>query len=389
LTAAIRTAAVDLDESHGDPTMGASLLAVTVALLAFQPPPADHAALVELLDSLQPATEDFRCEYEGTYAFTSEEVKRGLKLNADGVADSFSGVFIRSRNGDTRVDILHKAEPGGRVSQEQLLVRAVKGESEQYVRQDNRPHGRGSIQNPLVVNANRQASYGLIYLIDVLKRLLASPALKARVEDERVGDRDLKRIDFLVANTSRLQERYWIDPARGGHVVRHERFLVESGALLSRIAVELKAYPGPGGDVWMPVSGRGEGFVKYEGGRFIPTEEPQTLQILYVVAGTMQFNRRPGPKTFTIAYRPGTPISDNLRKLQYEFGQQEVPPNISKAEAEAQLKAQLAQAEAQRTELSASSPAAGPSAWARWLPWVLGSSTVVLLLVLLIQRRAH
>ena len=38
----------------------------------------------------------------------------------------------------------------------------------------------------------------------------------------------------------------------------------------------------------------------------------------------MEFNKRPGPEVFTIKYKPGTPISDNLRKLQYEFGQQKI-----------------------------------------------------------------
>ena len=52
--------------------------------------------------------------------------------------------------------------------------------------------------------------------------------------------------------------------------------------------------------------------------------------------GTLVFNKHPGPETFNIKYKPGTPITDNLRKLEYEFGQQKVGPGSTTSMPEAE-----------------------------------------------------
>jgi hypothetical protein len=107
------------------------------------------------------------------------------------------------------------------------------------------------------------------------------------------------------------------------------------------------------------------------------------------VGGTMEFNKHPGREVFTIKYKPGTPVSDNLRKLQYEFGQQKIGTKPTKAEAEAMLKEQLAKAEQQKSELVAAAPSRSFDWWT-WLTWafaaaVLGTSLVAFW----VQRRRH
>lgn len=99
----------------------------------------------------------------------------------------------------------------------------------------------------------------------------------------------------------------------------------------------------------------------------------------------MEFNKKPGPSTFTLKHKPGTPISDQVRKLDYLFGQKQIGDRPTKAEAETMLNEQLAEAEEQRRGL-----VAVPREGIDWWPWSVAGLGLVLsasLTVLWLQRR--
>ena len=75
--------------------------AVAALLLAAQPAPDEGKAIVDLLESIQPQLEDFRCEFEGTTVLKTDELKKKFKRKEDGLYKSFGGVFVWKANGDT------------------------------------------------------------------------------------------------------------------------------------------------------------------------------------------------------------------------------------------------------------------------------------------------
>src|SRR6185437_3451288 len=112
--------------------------------------------------------------------------------------------------------------------------------------------------------------------------------------------------------------RYWIDLKRNGHVVR--QVIYRSDRIGSRLDIKLAPFKIGGEEVWMPVSGESLAYTARVGGKSMSFREPTSIGLIYVVDGTMEFNRNPGPETFTINYKPGTPISDHLRQMTTEFG---------------------------------------------------------------------
>ncbi len=136
----------------------------------------------------------------------------------------------------------------------------------------------------------------------------------------------------------------------------------------------------------MPVAGELSGYVARVDKKSAVQKDRQFLDNIYLVAGTMQFNQHPGQEVFTIKYKPGTPVSDKLRKLQYEFGQQQTTPEPTRAEVKKMLDEQVAMAQAQKTELVVAPPTAG-SAWLSWAIWALAALVVTSTFALWNQRR--
>jgi hypothetical protein len=96
------------------------------------------------------------------------------------------------------------------------------------------------------------------------------------------------------------------------------------------------------------------------------------LEELHLVSGTMEFNKSPGRDVFLIDMKPGTPVTDNLRKLQYEFAQQKPSPRPNKAEVSRVLDEQVALAEEQKAGLVVA-PVDADSPWrpcAASQPWL-------------------
>jgi hypothetical protein len=155
-----------------------------------------------------------------------------------------------------------------------------------------------------------------------------------------------------------------------------------------RLGIKLAPFKVGDTEVWMPVSGEDAGYVALVDKKPVVTKEPTSLNTIYVLDGTMEFNKRPGREVFTIKYKPGTPISDNLRKMIYEFGQQKIGSKPTKAEAEKMLNEQVAKAEEQKAELVVASPSQGFD-WSSWLAWGFGAILVTASVVFWIQRRGH
>ena len=119
---------------------------------------------------------------------------------------------------------------------------------------------------------------------------------------------------------------------------------------------------------------------------FVWSEEPTSILSLYIIDGTLAFNRHPGPPTFSVKYKPGTPVSDHVRKLSYQYGQQKLPENPSTSETEKMLVEQVQQANEQKHTLVAA-PVEG-WAWPRWAVGVMGLVLATSLYLLWAQRRS-
>jgi hypothetical protein len=348
----------------------------------------EFKSFIEMITASQPELEDFTCEYEGSTVIRSEPVKLRLKLPDDGIARRFSGVFVWTARGDISVNTLHRIEPAGSIQREQLVVRAAKNEAEHYLRDNNSPIGRATIDRPSQIDASQPGSLGSILLIDSLKRYSVSVNKVFSIGDDVLDGQKVMLVSISFDNSSTPYQKVWIDLHRGGNVVRWDSF-APSGELTGRANIKLGSYPLADRTVWIPTSGIVESHNAFKDGKPYYPSEPTSIDAVYIVNGTLMFNKHPGLETFKITYKLGTPISDNLRKLEYEFGQQKVekpPRGPTRAEAEKMLNEALAKAEEQKSELVIASTPTGFD-WASSLPWVFGVFVVISSIALLIQRR--
>ncbi len=369
--------------------MLATVLSAVFAVLSGQADQGKNDAqlLVDTIESLQQPLADFRCEFEGTSRFKGK-VTEYAKVGEDGLFETFSGVFIWKSGGDVHNEVLNRRAVDNRIARESVVVRTRQQQAEEYTRFDDAPLGYAVIKKPKEVKLSQHNSLASIFLTDEIKREVASDTHQTSVSDAEIDGRPLKVLSVALKNVpNSLLGRYWIDLHRSGQVVRSEGY--QSGKVVSgRLDIKLAAFQVGGSEVWMPVYGEKLGYVALVDKKVVVTKEPTSIDTIYVVGGTMEVNRRPGPEVFTIKYKPGTPISDNLRKLEYEFAQQEIAPRPTKAGVEKMLKEQLAQAEEQKSTLAVASASESPS-WYAWLASGFGALVVVSLTALWIQRRAR
>ena len=139
----------------------------------------------------------------------------------------------------------------------------------------------------------------------------------------------------------------------------------------------------------MPVHGVYQGYGAFDNKDMpIVVKSPTYISTLYVVGGTMEFNKKLGPEAFRVDYKMGTPISDELKKLNSEYGQQKIVLRPSKAEAEKMLKEQVARAEAHKNELVVATGLGGFD----WWSWAGGGLVLIALgslVALGVQRRRY
>ena len=231
---------------------------------------------------------------------------------------------------------------------------------------------------------------GTIFLIDKIKREVTDPAIDPSVSDDQIDGHPLKVLTIAIRGVpDSLLCRYWIDLHRNGHTVRHEVYHGKGRRVMAlRLDIRLAAFKVGKSDVWMPVSGESVGYDATVDKKPVVMREPQAIERIYVVNGTMEFNKHPGSEVFTIKYKPGTPVSDNLRKLQYEYGQQKVGRNPTKLEVQKMLDEQLATAHQQESELVVASTSESV-AWSTWLTCGSGALVVIFSSVLWVQRCRH
>jgi hypothetical protein len=348
--------------------------------------------LVDTIESLQRPVEDFRCEFEGTRRHKGPGSQK-QKLGEDGLADVFSGSFTW-RAGDFREDSLHRMFYLETINWRTILVRAEEQQAEKYIRATDGPIGAAYIQHPRqILRVWDLESPQAIFLIDELKYDLANGGHEALVGNDEFEGRDVKvlKIRFKYpyrgvdgANHDHVPFRsYWIDLRRSGQVVRAELYWSEKGLLHARRDIKLAPFKVGGAEIWMPVSGEQSTYSSSPDDKY--KLMLNVLGEIHVVNGTMEFNKHPGRDVFTIKYKPGTPVSDSLRKLQYEFGQQSIRMRPTRAEAEKMLKDQLQQADRQKNELVVASPEGFD--WMPWLPWGLGTIAAGSAAALWFERR--
>ena len=342
----------------------------------------DLRTFPDLLDSLQPNVEDFRCEYEGTIHDLDQSLKDMHHLQADGLFETFSGVFTWKANGDTVYDAFRRREPSKKLLRETMIVKGQ--EAEHYSQLEDAPLGGAEVDDARFTNPDRSESLGSIFLIDTIKRNLASGFHVALLEDTTFDGRACSVLTFRQKSTGKLHQRYWIDLKRGGQTFLREGY--QDDQLASRSTIELSRFVVGGAPAWMPVGGLVEGYVTHPSKQKPEFHKlPVFTRKIYVVAGTLEFNRHPAPSTFSANYKPGTPVTDHLKQFQYEFGQQK-PVKHTRAEAESQLREQLAIAESQKTELAASSPARNRD-WSSLLAWAFAGCALITSVLVLISRR--
>ncbi len=344
----------------------------------------DARAFTAVLESMQPGLLDFQCEVEGTLIFT----ERGREGSDDsfgpgGLYDTFSSIFLWRRPGDSCVNTYHRFEPDGEMLREQLVVRAATGEAELYIRGNDAPIGATSIQKSSKVHTDRSGCLGSLYALDIATRLAERSELELTLSEATFEDRPVKLATYSFRELKQPLQRLWIDMHRGGQAVRREVYAAGE-ALMARADIELAEYRDGDESYWLPVRGRIEGHNLVIDGRPTFPKEPTTIENLYVVNRSMRLNQQPRDETFQRDYKPGTPISDNVRKSQYRFGQQKPPALMTSTEAQVALLEQVAAAEAQRTELVA---APRSSSWFTWLMWVFGAATLASGALVILQRR--
>ncbi len=330
--------------------------------------------LIATMESLQHAIEDVRCEFEGTTRFTDpDHVKE--KLGEGGVRDLFSGSFIRRNDGSVFIDSFRRMAADGKILRKTKAVRMAERQVEEYSRMNDAERGSGTIQPLEQTSAAFNESPTDLFLIDEVRRIVANTrAFKAAVHDDRIDGIPLKVIEFELVGAPRptVACRYWVDLRRSGHVVREEVYTANKPRY-GRRDITLAPFEVGGAKVWMPVSGEDLSYVTENIDH--PASSPTVVQSVHIVTGTMEFNRRPGREAFTIKYKPGTPISDSIRKMSTEFGRQEIGRRPTKAAALKMLSEQVARAEAQKSELAVASPSGGPE-WSSWAAWGLGAIAV-------------
>ena len=102
-------------------------------------------------------------------------------LGPDGLYESFSGMFIWRRDGDTRNDCFHQRAGDSTIVRETLVVRPRDNQAEQYRRLNDAPIGYSVIQSPKLVNSWDPASFGFVFLIDKIKREVADDQFDSSV----------------------------------------------------------------------------------------------------------------------------------------------------------------------------------------------------------------
>jgi hypothetical protein len=364
--------------------VAAVLLCVVALSLIGQQDETDQ--LLESIEALQGGIEDFRCEFEGKVHVIDPEIRARMKLPIQGLRESYSGQFIWKSPGYAFVSSLHRKMNANRVIRFQLAIDPVAAKSTWHRRDNDAELGEGFIASTREMNTDHEGCIGGLVLIDALRRKAKDESYTSEVGMESYDGAPTTTVSFTMKSSNELASRYWIDMNHGGCIVRREDYGI-GRKLAGRTDVKLQQFKIEQGDIWFPVSSSIIRYVTIRDNQPFISETPVATENIYIVQDTLIFNRRPPRTAFDIAFQPGTPIADSLKKLAYEFGQQQAPPRVTQSEAEEMLKEQLGKAAAQRAELIVSSPSGEPFPWTTVLTFLFGSTALISSILVFLQRR--
>ncbi len=363
-----------------------------IPCLASAPRADDKEDFARLLEVASSAVQDLSCEFEGTWTFP-----QGLgdeELGEGGLYEAFAGTFLYREDGALRIDTFRKSN----TNQLMRSTTAVLGGRASFnTRAEEAPGGRVWVEAATAHVADTTGSYGRIFCLPLLRGYLADPERRMRLVGQEAVDGHLcevvefshDRVPDMTAEIASV-ERFWIDLGRGGNALRREYYAGRKNLSKRMHSITLTSYDaGEGRTAWVPVGGAFDGFGREGPNReSIYDDEPTYSELVTVLAGSVRVNTGLGDDRFTVKYKDGTFVTDRLKQSQYEFRQARPPREVplSRAEAEQQLKEQLADADRQRDELRATSAARSGPGWSYWLP--LGTSLAALVAVVaLIGRR--
>lgn len=277
------------------------ILPILLTILAGGDFPAanDVQRLLDTIEALQEPVEDFRCEFEGDLRAKGKVAEDMKIVRDDGLYESFSGIYIWKRGGDTHSESLHRRSADNQIEHRSVVVRMHQQQAEEHRRLNDAALGSGMIKKPKDVRTNSSDSLGSIFLLDTLKKVAADETFECSVSHDQTDESPLEIFNVALKGVpDSLFARYWVDLRRNGHVVRVEGY---SGKDVSgRLDIKLAPFKVGDVEVWMPVSGESMGYGAVVDGKPVVTKEPTALNTIYVVQGTMAFNKRPGPEAFSI-----------------------------------------------------------------------------------------
>ena len=343
----------------------------------------DDQQLLRMIDALQSPLKSLYCEYEG------ERLEYQLAVGNDmGLYQRFSGIFRYKAKDKYLNDIYHdflanKLNPQRRIATQSILST---GSGTQIFSRADGSSGRVEARHVTSVDFEITGSYGRIFLVRTLREDLKYDKKRLVVEGTEVVDgTPCERYAIVMGKQpysidTGLVVRYWVDLARNGHVLKKERW--SRGQLLNVVSeIELKSYQGESGKVWIPVKGKSTNM--YNGSK-------SSDEYYRVLQGSVRVGGDIPDRQFSVKYPVGTPISDHLKGVFYEFGQDRRPPPVTSSDAQARLDENLAKAAENRAELVAASWSRG--GWINWAFWgplfasLVGAFFALVLYVIRLKR---
>jgi hypothetical protein len=231
----------------------------------------------------------------------------------------------------------------------------------------------GSLENIMPVNAIRCYFTDTNYetKLDGVESVDGHACYKLAVHSRPDTARKRRPVNSLIVV-------YWLDLERGALPLKIDWYLNRPKLHSRAVDIVLKSFEFPDKELWLPVEGK-VGPVD-EDGSFAPTQHIQVLQ------RSVRLSQL-SPDRFKASFKPGTPITDQLRRARYEFGQDLRAPAPTRGEAEKRLIEHVAEADAQKTALDASRTANEGVDWVYPLALAVTSTCVIALLIMLLRRR--
>lgn len=342
----------------------------------------DSDDLLRRIEAARPAVEDVYLEYEGQMSFPT--LKDSENTDGQGVYDSYSGVYVARRDGAAIVEITHRyPENEADVRRETL---SILGDRFQGYTKSDSTQGSGRIERASVEKLRVMGSIARGFLREQLVEMVSSRGYDVAVKGaEDVEGRSLTRVEVSFRNDVPITYTYWLDMDRDAHVVKYEGR--NAGNLANRLEVVSLDRFEDGRDraAWIPTR------MVYEAFEGITRETKGTYSSTATNRETFDVRRESvklgaGFKDdrFTLKFKRGTWVSDDLKNVSYEVGRP-APPRKAPAD-DADLQAALEEharlAEAQGDEALASSPERWGRTWSDWLRWGFGILGLVTLGVL-------